>query len=283
MRREAGFFESFDRTKLFYRNWISEEQNPKTCLILHGYGEHSERYEELVHFLADLPYSFFSFDLRGQGRSGGRRVHVNEFDDFVRDAEAYLNFLHSAKIAASDSLTVLGHSLGGLIAIKLTLKLGARVSRLVLSSPFLGAHGLAASDFTFWLSGVLNSVIPGIILPGPAKPGYLFHDPEKMKQYLADMMIERRITAHLANELLCESRRTSARPAVFSCPLLVLASGDDRIVSLKKTRGWFEKAQAAGKELKVYDGFYHEIFHEIGREKPMSDLKRFLDNTEGGK
>ncbi len=282
MRQETGFFDSFDQTKLFYRCWISEKPNPKPCLILHGYGEHSRRYDELVSFLQDVPYSFFSFDLRGQGRSGGVRVHADQFEDFVKDAETYLNFLQRDKISVNQKAALLGHSLGGLIAIRLALQIPSRFDKAILSSPFLGAHGLAALDLTFWLAAFLNQAMPKLQLPGPARPRYLFHDAEKMKQYLADTLIERRITARLGYELLRESRAAGERAVHLQMPLLVLASGDDRIVSLEKTKSWFEQVSAPEKEMKVYPDFYHEIFHETGRKEPMTKVKEFLEKNNGG-
>lgn len=276
MKQESGFFESFDQTKLFYRTWLSEKPNARACLIIHGYGEHSGRYNELVNALSEIPMSFFSFDLRGQGKSDGRRVDVEFFDDFVRDAESYLMFLQNSSRVSNQPIALLGHSLGGLIAIKLASRLENRLNKLVLSSPFLSAHGAASLGITFWLATVLNRLIPDVKLPGPVKPNHLFHGAEKMREYLADTLIERRITTRLAHVLLSETRRIRREEFSFKMPLLILASGDDRIVSLPATKAWFEKVAAPKKELKIYDGFYHEIFHEIERTQPIEHLKQFL-------
>jgi acylglycerol lipase len=87
MKEQSGYFTSFDGLKLFYRFWLSNQ--PKSVFIVHGFGEHSGRYSELIESLKDTGYSYYLLDLRGHGQSEGRRVFVETFSDFSSDLKSY--------------------------------------------------------------------------------------------------------------------------------------------------------------------------------------------------
>ena len=69
-----------------------------------------------------------------------------------------------------------------------------------------------------------------------------------------------------------------ARADEISIPLLLLAAGDDRIVSAKISRRFFNNASSEKKEVHIFDGFYHELIHERDRQKPIKYLRDFLIN-----
>ena len=84
MKHEDGFFEGIYNTKLYYQKWSPE--TPKgVILIAHGLGEHSGRYMNVVDALIPEGYAIYALDLRGHGKSEGRRVHVNRFSDYIED------------------------------------------------------------------------------------------------------------------------------------------------------------------------------------------------------
>jgi len=275
MNQEEGFFNSFDGTRLYYRVW--NFRGPKSCFILHGYGEHCARYDEVAHLLSDTGFSFFAFDARGQGRSEGKRVHADRFHDYVKDVEFFKRFLTEQKKLRPDKPAALwGHSLGGLVAAYFAWEHSAELEALILTSPCFGLSGLASANLTRALVRGLNRVSPNLVLNNLVNPRYLFHGEEKMKEYLADPLIERKITVHLSVEIVKTCQDAGSHSWKIPVPVCVLASGDEKIVSLEATERWFERLQAPQKTMEVYPGFYHELFHEPMRSKPIGDLKRFL-------
>ena len=277
MKEETGYFTSFDGTKLFYR--AREKETPHAFVIVHGFGEHSGRYANLIETLGDLPLSVFLFDLRGHGRSDGDRVYIDSFDDLIKDVSHFRAFLESRKPGRYQNFILYGQSFGGLIASASVLENQKAWRALILLAPFFRL------PFGHWVlsfsTHCLNWIIPKQVLANPIKPVYLMHDLEELRQYKSDSFVQRRISIRLAHEMFRGGSSIEVRAHEIMLPLLVMAAGDDRIVSTPRAKRFFEKVSSSQKELHVFDGYYHELFHEIGREKPLQILKDFVIKFSG--
>ena len=91
-KEETGYFSSLDGTKLFYRAW--DKDVPDVLVIVHGFGEHSGRYLNLIESIGSQPYSIYVHDLRGHGHSEGPKVYVDRFIDYVNDVILFTDFIH---------------------------------------------------------------------------------------------------------------------------------------------------------------------------------------------
>lgn len=110
MKNEVGEFSSHDQLTLFRQNWLPEGEPIARVIIVHGLGEHSDRFGNLVEPLTDSGFAVHSYDLRGHGRSGGQRGHIDRWQDFRRDL---LDFLAVVQASSGDEPVFLyGHSLG---------------------------------------------------------------------------------------------------------------------------------------------------------------------------
>lgn len=263
---------SFDQTKLFYRLWLKEEASV-VVLIVHGFGEHSGRYAGLAHNLGEIPVSVIAHDLRGHGESEGARVHTDQFEDFVGDIYRFKSFFE-AKGLGGKRFILLGQSLGGLIAARAALKQQGVWAGLVLLSPYFG---LPRWEWILKpLTDFLNLFAGNMIWANPIFPRHLTHDQEAVIHYSNDSLIQKRITIHMAYEMFHAAKEMFDRAPKLSLPLLILAAGDDKVVSLEKTKDFFKRASSKEKHMRIFDGFYHELIHELDREKPIGELKEYL-------
>ena len=272
MKEETGYFSSFDGTKLFYRAW--EKETPNAVILVHGFGEHSGRYREFIELLDSVPYSFFIHDLRGHGHSEGKRIYVDTFNDFIEDVYAFRGFIEQKRAAKIRRFVLMGQSLGGLIATSAVLKNQVAWSALILLSPFFAMPTLHRS--AAWLAWFLNVFVPKIIWNNPIRPAYLTHDLEQLALYQGDTLIQRKITARLANEMFCACSAVKPRAKEITIPFFIFASGDDRIVSCLSSQNIFEKVSSPMKQFQIFKDFYHELIHERERSKPISAVKDCL-------
>ncbi len=275
MNTEEGYFQSFDGTEIFFRVWNQPSKN--ALVLIHGYGNHSGWYEPLVQRLSSLPFSIYAFDLRGQGRSKGRRVDAKSFDDYVSDVYAFLDFLEKTNRIQDPNPILFGHSLGGLIAVRSVLKKAKRFRALILSSPCFRLYGISWWPIARFLVSVLGCAAPTFVMSNLVKPRFLFHDARKMQEYLQDSLIERRVTSRLANLIVAACLKSDEMNAKFEIPVRVLASGDDHVVSIAATKKWFADVQAPTKSITIYPNLYHEIFNETHTDEPVKDLLNFLN------
>jgi len=128
------------------------------------------------------------------------------------------------------------------------------------------------------LGKALSGIVPSLAMANGIPPEYLTHDPAISGAYAErDPLVFKTATARWAAEFFRAQADTLAAASRFTYPCLFMQGGDDRLISLEGTRQFFAAAGSADKSLKIYDGFYHEIFNEIGKEKVFDDMGSWLE------
>ena len=225
-------FSSWDGTKIFYR-FCPLSGARHTVVMVHGYGEHSGRYEKFAEKMKNIPAQFAVLDLRGMGRSDGARGTVRSFDDYLGDLSAFVEHLR-LKHALPKQFILLGHSLGGLVALSWAMKNSQNVRLLILSAPFLG---LRAS----WLLAPINRLValiaPNFIYKNPVRSRILSHDPDEVAAHRNDPLILRQISAKLLGEIFACMERLRKQPILsVPFPIHMLIAGEEYVVDPAASR-----------------------------------------------
>jgi len=267
-------FISFDETPIFYRR-LETSQPPKALVILvHGMGEHGGRYKHVAEYLAELGFECVVPDLRGFGHSGGARTTIRHFSDYLEDLRTLYNFLLRTK--KGPPFFILGHSFGGLIASSFSaFSRPDRMRGLVLSSPIFGI-GIPVPFWRHALGIISSYLFPGYRQSSGVNPARLTHDVSMLDRYKEDPCIDHRISSRLYRELVGAMDRRAQIAERIRIPVLVLQAGEDSIVSKEKSVQFYHELKTADKELEVYDGFYHEILNEIGRDRVLMRIGLWL-------
>lgn len=269
---ENGTFQSHDGLNLFYRYYKNPAEK-NTILLLHGHGEHTGRYTKFIDYLENEGLSIAMYDARGHGRSEGPVVYLDSYEDFIKDVDAFLDFLKREK-NINGKIFLFGHSNGGLISYHWASRNPERLKALFLSSPCWGLH---LPPFLVKLNRWLNSWAPKFIYGNPVYPPYLTHNLEEVERYKKDVLIRRKISVRLLDEMIKYSDQIdSAKPWVTSFPVYILMSGLDKVVDGEKTKKVYEKIEAPDKALHSFEGFYHEIFNEKGQEEVFAKFLEYL-------
>ena len=284
LKRVEGHFLSRS-TELFYQRWINPTARA-TLVLTHGLGEHSESYVKSAESIAKLGYSIIAWDLRGHGRSSGKRGHVDHFSDYTTDLSQLL--LHLQKNGQLDQpFALLAHSMGGLITLKYLIEEsrdGAsddpRPKACVLSSPLLGV-ALKVPVIKSLAADVLFKIWPSMTLANEIQYTDLTRDPEWLKTYPKDSLRHDKISPALYHGMNDAMADVLARADQVKLPIAILAAGDDKIVNVEVTKQVFEKLGSSQKMMKVYEGNYHEIFNDLDRETVFRDLDQFFKNRSG--
>lgn len=280
MAIEEGFFEASDGIRLYYRFQGGQDLGAP-ILLVHGHGEHSGRYLKFFNHLEELHRPIAIFDLRGCGRSEGRRVYVERFEDYLGDLTSFVDFLKK-RYQISGPLHLFGHSLGGLIATAWACRNQGLMKKLILSSPLFG---IPLGGLVKRLVPFLNWAAPRFVVRNPVRPPFLTHDPEEVERYQKDPLIQRRITVRLTSEMLRMAHFFETNQTRVPFPVHILMAGEDYVVDPEATRRFAARLEAAKKTVESFPGFYHEIFNERGQEKVfdrLRDLLREGDCNRGG-
>lgn len=266
-------FHAPDGAELFRRSWHPTASPPRGVLVnVHGLGDHSGLYPALADHFVPRGWALHAFDLRGNGRSPGRRGHVARWSLYRADLGRLLDLVHGEE--PGRPVFLLGHSLGGLIVLDYALQHPEGVRGVVAAAPPLGRVGTPA--WLLALGRVLSVVWPTFTLETRLDLSGLSRDPAAREVILSDPLFHRRASARLAAELLATAARVRRRAGEFATPLLLLHGGADRMVLPGATRAFFERVGHPDKAHIEYPGAYHALFADLDSARVLDDLERWM-------
>ncbi len=245
-------------------------------VIVHGLFEHSGRYRVLGEQLADLGYCVFAMDLRGHGLSQGKRVWAQSFSDYTDDLEVLMQ--HIRKEFPETGVFMLGHCMGTLITINYVLKHQPGLSGLITSGALL-TLGRSLSPLTLAKThffGRLPLLSSRISVPLFNEYG-IIRSQRIVKAYLEDPLVfHGNVSAWLGLAVLKQIRLLPGKLGNLHLPLLVMHGASDLISDVEGSHILYRSATSNDKTLKLYDGFYHDIFSDPGYDQVLADLEGWL-------
>lgn len=277
----SGFVRSEDGLELAWRSWPADR--PRGALVVvHGLAEHGMRYAETASVLCDAGWSVYSVDLRSHGLSpdppGATRVHVNRFEDFVDDVDALVGLVRDRH--PSQPVFLLGHSMGGLISLTYLLARPDRVQGAILSSPALGTHpDFQPPAILKVLVGIISRLAPRKTFPSELDTKAVCRDPAVVEAYENDPLVTDRVSARCYTELLRAMDAVNDRAGSLQRPLLLMQSGDDRLVDPAAPERWARNAPPELVEFVTWPGFYHEMLNDPDRGQVWQKILDWLDSV----
>jgi alpha-beta hydrolase superfamily lysophospholipase len=273
---QTGHFESSDGLSVFYRHYPAESERAR-LVIAHGLGEHSGRYGNVVNELLPKGVSVFALDHRGHGQSDGKRGHILSFDNYLSDLHAMVAIARS-DLATDRRCFLLGHSMGGLIALNYALRFPETIDGMVVSSPACGI-AIEVPGAKKMMAKIMSAIWPGLIMGNELDASKISHDEDTITAYQQDPRVHDRVSARWFTEFLAAMETANQKVSQLSVPILMQIAGDDHLVNPQASQRFFEKLTIDDKTLYVYDGLYHEIYNEMeaDKQKVLSDLAEWID------
>jgi alpha-beta hydrolase superfamily lysophospholipase len=273
IRRSDGTIVGVRGSRLSYRTW--EAANARAALVIvHGFGEHSGRYAEFGERMAGYGISTFAMDVRGHGLSEGRRGHVSSFDVFLQELDRFrreVEGLADFRIP----LFLLGHSFGGLIALRYQEEYNTRFDGAIISAPWL-ATAVHVPRWKVNAAQSLSRLLPALPFRAGIRAEHLSHDPDIVEAYRADPLVHDRITPRLFTELSTAMGLALQRSDRIQEPLLFMVAGEDRLVDTERSLTFARSITAADITIRVYPGYYHEILNEVDRAVIHREIRDWI-------
>lgn len=262
------------------QRWTPQTEDPLgTVVMVHGLGEHSQRYRPLAADLASHRWASLTADLPGHGRSPGRRGHIRSYRSLLAEIAGMLQ--SAAAALPGRPLVLLGHSMGGNLAANYVLRRRDVAPQapapigLVLSGPmFLPTKPPPRPQiFAAWLTGHL---LPWWTIRAPVCSDQLTRNQAEIDRLANDPLTHRRLSLYLGTQLLAQGRHALDHAAQIDLPTLVLHGTDDPITSHRASESFAVRVGPHAQFIPLH-GMLHEIFHEPDRHRVIAALAQWLD------
>jgi len=269
--RAAASLHGVDGVQIFTQSWLPEGADARAVVVLvHGFGEHSDRYDWVASQLVDAGYAVYASDHRGHGRSQGPRALV-DVDAVVADVDRLIDEASSAHPQLP--VAMLGHSLGGLIAIRYALAHQRRLRALVLSGPLAA---LDAPPPALTLARGIARVAPRLGVSS-LDARLVSRDPGVVAAYREDPLVHHgRIPAQTVAEMARTVQRFPDTVGRVTVPTLIVYGTADGLCPPSGAVMLAERFGSVDLTTRAYEGLYHEILNEPEREMVMSDVLGWL-------
>jgi len=274
MKHQEGHLRGIRDTDIYYQYWLPEDDPKAILLVVHGLAEHSGRYMNVVNFLVPSGYAVCGIDHIGHGKSGGDRVYVERFNDYTKTLKKFLDMIR--EWLPEKPIFLIGHSMGGLISAAYLLEYQDELSGAVLSGPSIKVPD-NISQTTIFLGKMLSIIMPKAGTIQLDAEG-ISRDPAVVDEYVNDPLVYKgKITARLGAELLKVMQHVTDQSSKIRLPIMIVQGSDDKLVDPSGARLLYDLVSSKDKKIKIYNGFYHEVFNEPEHEQVLNDVKTWIE------
>jgi alpha-beta hydrolase superfamily lysophospholipase len=264
-------FEGAGGLNIFLRVWRPSGPARGLVVIVHGFNAHSGHYASAAEQFTARGLAVYALDLRGRGKSDGERFYVNEFGDYAGDVAALVKLAKAREPALP--VFLLGHSAGGVVACLYAIEHQAELAGLICES---FAFQLPAPDFALAvLKGISHLAPHAHVLR--LKNEDFSRDPQAVAEMNADPLIANEVqpTRTVAAMVRADERLKAEFPSI-RLPLLILHGTDDHATRPDGSRFFLDHAGSADKTLKLYEGHYHDLLRDLGKEAVIDDINGWI-------
>ncbi|MCB0643652.1 MAG: lysophospholipase [Phaeodactylibacter sp.] len=268
----STFTESLGTIQLFGKVWPVEA--PKAVLVLlHGLGEHIERYEHVAAFMNAQGFGFLGIDLPGHGQSGGKRGHGPDLSTYL-DVVAVAR--EKAKAYFGDSpLFLYGHSMGGNIVLNYLLdRQGAGFQGVIATSAWIKLK-TEPPAFKIGLGRLMNRLYPAFSQPNGLDPNDISRDKAVVQKYQSDPLVHNQITASTGISIYDKAQFIQNFEGPTPIPLLLIHGTADPITDPAGSEQLAAQLQG-DVELQLFPGLYHETHNEPEQAQVLNRIADWI-------
>jgi acylglycerol lipase len=264
-------FTSLGDLDVHLRSWQPKGTPGAVIAICHGVNSHSGQYAWAAEAFAAKGFAVYAVDLRGRGKSAGERFYVENISEYVADVSGMIDI--AKKRNPGLPIYLLGHSAGGVVACAYTLDHQDVIDGLICES---FAFQVPAPGFVLAAIKGLSHVAPRLgVLTLHMKD--FTRDPAALKVLEDDPMTKGEVQPAMTVAALARAdERLHDSFGQITLPLLILHGTADKTTVCKGSEYFHQHAGSRDKTLKLYDGHFHDLLNDLGKEDVMADIVGWL-------
>jgi len=244
--------------KFYGQGWSPKEVKAVVCIV-HGFNEHSTRYEHVANRLCNAGYAVLTYDSFGHGKTEGKRGHTPSYEAALDSVRIILG--EAEKRFSGRKKFLWGHSMGGGVVLNYLLRNKPDITGAVVTSPLLRLS-FAPPPIRVFLANVMKNIYPAFTEKAELASSAISRDKEEVRKYDADPLNHGKITAGTFAGFYDAGQWALAHAGELKLPILLMHGTGDQLTSFEASKEFAEKAPENLVSLKLWDGFYHELQNE---------------------
>ena len=272
MAAKEESFESKGGVKIHVRSWLPPGQPRAVVVICHGVNSHGGQHAWTAEQLSKAGLATYALDLRGRGKSEGERFYVADVADYVADVAGTIRLAKRRHPGLKTFL--LGHSAGGVTSATYVLDNQAELAGFICES---FAFQVPAPGFALAAIKGLSHVAPRLpVLTLKMKD--FTRDPVALAALEADPLVahESQPAATVAALVRADERLREEFPTI-TIPVFIMHGTEDKATVPAGSQFFFDTVGSTDKTLKLYEGHFHDLLNDVGKEGVMADILGWLE------
>jgi acylglycerol lipase len=263
-----------DGLTIYGKKWKTSMPTKAVICIMHGMGEHINRYEHVAEMFTSNGYAVIGCDQRGHGKSDGKRGHFSDFETFLNDVDALLK---AASEHYPDAKKILyGHSMGGNLVANYLLRRQPKIVGAILSAPYFQL-AFQPSAVKLFIGKLLKGILPALSMSSGLDSSAISRDIEEVKKYDEDPLVHDKVSAKMGIELIETGQWAIDNADKLSILTLVYHGTADRLTSHHGSELFAEKAGKLVTFISL-EGLYHETHNEPEKREVFKKIILWLNN-----
>jgi alpha-beta hydrolase superfamily lysophospholipase/uncharacterized protein YbjT (DUF2867 family) len=267
-----GSFEGVGGIQIFTREWQPAGKPHGVIVISHGLNAHSGLYEWASQQFTSHGFAVYALDHRGRGRSGGERFFIEKFAEWTRDLATFIEIAKARE--PGPPVFLLGHSAGGVIACVYTLEHQKEIAGLICED---FAYQVPAPAVALAFVKLVSHLAPHAHLM-KLKNEDFSRDPAVVAALNADPLIANESQpSETVAELVRAAQLLKKGFPQITLPVLILHGTADKVTKPSGSKEFYERAGSSDKTLKLYDGHFHDLLADVGKQQVIADIQAWID------
>jgi alpha-beta hydrolase superfamily lysophospholipase len=251
----------------------SPGENAKAVIIMvHGLGEHIQRYYHWADLFRKEGIGFAGVDLPAHGRSDGKRGNIKNYDILAEMIDILIKT--ASRTFPGIPVFLYGHSLGGGIVLDYILRKNPKIKGAIITSPWLRLS-FEPPKIKIFMASILKYLLPSLIQPSGLNPIQLSHNEEVVEKYNNDPLVHSKISVSLFYGAINAAKYSLRHASDLRIPTLLIHGSDDQICSPDGSREFASKSDKV--ELKIWDGGYHELHNEPDNGEVFKYIMKWIN------
>lgn len=275
MKTSIYHWKTSDGLEIFAKSWEPDSGNIKGAITLvHGMGEHIERYDHVAEVLTAAGFAMLGYDHRGHGKSEGNRGHIPDYDQFLDDVALAIS--QTKDLYPDVPQFVYGHSMGGGLLANYLIRRQPDVKAAIITAPYFRLTTPTPS-LKVSFGRLTQNLVPKLTLPTGLNSEHLSRDKEVVKKYVNDPLVHDKISAKMGISVVDAGEYAIANAGKIKVPTLVLHGSGDAITDPKAAVA-FAKNGGPEIHIKLHEGLYHELHNEPEKQAVFKDILDWLNS-----